>query len=167
MYINKAIQDIEQATSVDLKDLYDQYPVRIGDICDRIGIEVIFEEEMEEDFYGNIQYTDGKYIIRVNPSHSMHNNVFTIAHELGHFIKHKQDVITRGFADRKKTKYNPQETRKEQEANAFAANLLMPQDKFTDMFYAAEGNVMLLQKIFRVSSAAIKYRAINLGLLLG
>ena len=54
----------------------------------------------------------------------------------------------------------------EREANNFAANLLMPKDKFTEVFIETNGNLETLEAFFKVSIEAIKYRALNLGLML-
>lgn len=166
MYDNKELLEIENIANIKLDDIYNCYPVPVGDICDKLGIEVVFDETMENDYYGSIKYeqNESKYIISVNGKHSTYNNVFTIAHELGHFVKHREDVISKGFADRKKTKYTPQENKKEREANNFAANLLMPEDKFTEVFEKTNGNILILQNTFRVSKEAAHYRAINLSL---
>jgi len=120
---------------------------------------------MNVDSLGKIACETDKFTITVNDKHSFYNNIFTIARELGHFAKHNDIVRTKGFADRKKTSYTPEERKKETQANDFAASLLMPEYKFVEEFQTQNGNLLQLQKTFGVSLDAIKYRAINLSLL--
>lgn len=109
---------------------------------------------------------------------------FTIAHELGHYFLHwlnthdpKSDDI---FVDKdfivkfrnNQMSYNDDEFRQEQEANAFAAALLMPAhlitDEFTkgDYWHIAETDVIAkLAKTFDVSIPAMTYRLSNLNFL--
>lgn len=74
----------------------------------------------------------GKGTIGFNPTESKTRQRFTIAHELGHFELHKQDSGL--FVDKEfKMLFRDQnsssgEIRKEQEANAFAAAILMPEN---------------------------------------
>ena len=56
---------------------------------------------------------------------------FTLAHELGHYLLHRHDH-PQGFTcgDRDMTGWDSEYARLEQQANVFAANLLMPRDDF-------------------------------------
>jgi Zn-dependent peptidase ImmA (M78 family) len=163
----KELKEIEKRSGVDLSDLYNVFPVKIGEICDRLNIEVIFDENMPEDYSGQIKFENEKYIIKINDKKNLHHNIFTLAHELGHFVRHSEIVKKDGFIDRKKTEYEPSKAHYEIEANQFAAELLMPEEKFREVYKTTSGNLTALQGIFRVSFDAINYRALNLGLLLG
>lgn len=167
---NKELQRLESNFNVDLSSLYDKYPVPVGEICDILGIKVIFDKQMDDSLHGKISYEEDKYFIRINDNHSAYNNIFTIAHELGHYLIHLEEVKKQGFADRK-SNFNAipcsyEERKKEREANNFAAELLMPEDKFVDIFSVTDGNLYALQEVFKVSLEAIEWRALNLGLIL-
>ncbi|WP_460881211.1 ImmA/IrrE family metallo-endopeptidase [Pontibacter rugosus] len=65
-----------------------------------------------------------------NPVESVVRQRFTIAHELGHFVLHQK--YSELFIDKEKPLFRNQESstgehKREKEANAFAAAILMPQ----------------------------------------
>jgi hypothetical protein len=75
---------------------------------------------------------DGSYGVTVNARHSPVRQRFTAAHELGHYIYHR-DLLGAGTGDTRA--YRAEGTRlpngairpvHERQANSFAANLLMP-----------------------------------------
>ena len=78
------------------------------------------------------------YRIVYNDLHYSQRQRFTIAHELGHYVLHR-DILGDGTNDTKMYRTNPNSshynpnisTRHEQEANEFASRILMPQ-KFID-----------------------------------
>ena len=165
-YQNEGLNIIaERYPDIDFSDVDGIFPISVGDICDKLNIELMFYKDTNVDSLGKIECIEGRFVITANERHSFYNNIFTIAHELGHFAKHHDIVREKGFADRKKTSYTPEELAQETQANNFAAELLMPEYKFVKEFQRQNGNLFQLQKIFGVSLDAIKYRAINLSLL--
>lgn len=168
--MSNQIKELERKFNKDLSKVYNIYPVPIGDICDILGIELNFDKDMDDKIHGNIMYKNNKFIINVNDRHSVYNNIFTIAHEIGHYLKHNEQVIQNGFVDRirnvKEANVSPHIRKMEREANNFAASLLMPKDKFTELFIQTNGDLEILETFFKVSIEAIKYRALNLGLIL-
>ncbi|MFF8843411.1 ImmA/IrrE family metallo-endopeptidase [Streptomyces sp. NPDC015127] len=114
-------------------------------------------------------------VIGVNDTHPERRQRFTIAHELGHLLLHpgREVVLDRpvriNLRDRASSMATDQE---EIEANAFAASLLMP----TEMLRSELLNLgpairqdpdrctVQLADVFRVSTAAMGFRLINLGL---
>jgi Zn-dependent peptidase ImmA (M78 family) len=87
------------------------------------------------DISGMIERRGGGYVITVNALDSITRQRFTTAHELGHYMLHR-DRIGDGIADDRayrssssgkyrNTRIGPRE---ETQANAFAANVLMPFD---------------------------------------
>ena len=158
------LQDKNPETN--LSEFKNDFPVRLGDICDQLGIIVDFKNNMEDDKYGLIRYKDDKYRIDINNNQNIYKNLFTIAHELGHYCLHDKELKEgKEFSDRKNSGYTKEEWEKEKEANHFAAQLLMPEDKFIEKFNEYKGDYNLLQNFFRVSREAVNYRAINLGLI--
>lgn len=85
---------------------------------------------------------------------------FTIAHELGHYFLHSIQGEMSIVADRGASK------RVEWEANWFAAAFLMPVKQFQENWDSlpALERTACLSKIFNVSTAAVRIRAIALGL---
>ncbi|WP_198152587.1 ImmA/IrrE family metallo-endopeptidase [Tsuneonella dongtanensis] len=67
---------------------------------------------------------DGTYTIRVNRHDPKRRQRFTVAHELAHFLLHR-DQIGNGIQDDKLYRSSLSD-RREQEANRLAADILMP-----------------------------------------
>ena len=93
--------------------------------------------------------------IVVNKSEYPLRQTFTVAHELGHKVLHedwaRSDSYRVLLRDPSKLDWDPIEF----EANAFAANLLMPRD-LMDFYYSLP--VEQLSRLFAVSVPAVKKR---------
>ncbi len=108
-------------------------PVDVESLAWGLGVRVNYIP-LDPDISGElIKSSDGKYEINVNSTDSQTRQRFTIAHELGHFIYHRE-LVGDGIDDDKayrstdtgryhNKKIGPIE---ETEANKFAAGLLMP-----------------------------------------
>jgi Zn-dependent peptidase ImmA (M78 family) len=80
---------------------------------------------------------------------------FTVAHELGHKVLHEEWANSEDYKVLLRTPNSQFQDFREQEANAFAAELLMPKfmmDQYTDL------NVDQLSTLFAVSLPAVKHR---------
>lgn len=132
---------------------------------------------LESDVSGFLVLNEDATVIGYNNQHSEHRYRFTIAHELGHFILHRNN--SRLFIE--KTQRPDQrimfrdntsstgEYLKEREANSFAAALLMPRKSVEEK--AAEYNteiaedlIYALARDFNVSNQAMQIRLANLGI---
>lgn len=136
----------------------DSPPIPLGDIVASYGLDIVYADFSKiprgNDIAGFIDF-DNKKII-VNQSDPANRQRFTIAHELGHYILHQEYV-----KDRSKYKvllrrpikelgYAPEE----QEANCFAANLLVPSEvleKYKDLPSS------LAASLFAVSEDVIRF----------
>lgn len=103
-------------------------PVDLDKIASRLGAE-IRDYDLAADISG-ILFRDGeRRVIVVNQHHSAPRKRFTVAHEIGHLALHRgEDVhVDSGFRiNLRDPKSATAESVEEIEANAFAANLLMP-----------------------------------------
>ena len=96
---------------------------------------------------------------------------FTIAHELGHYLMHRKDdsysAIDTFENDeiffRSDKHNNEKERQEEREANFFAANLLMPEERVRAVYKVFTIEEMV--ENFAVSKPSMLYRLQNLGLL--
>lgn len=99
-------------------------------------------------------------VIYVNKDDNEHRKAFTIAHELGHYLLHKKELaedpnlsilfrIPLGAIDS-----NPLE----QEANAFAARILVPKQILDEYRKKGIEEVAVLANIFGVSQEVIGHR---------
>jgi Zn-dependent peptidase ImmA (M78 family) len=97
------------------------------------------------------------YIARDDPPN---RKVFTIAHEIGHDVRH--DLASETY--HRRDSLNLASNREmEQEANWFAASLLMPRS-MVRAYWPAFRDISTMAALFGVSAVAMRYRLINLGL---
>lgn len=99
-------------------------------------------------------------LILVNKLDAFIRKRFTIAHELAHWILHREEVkinIDRAIFYRK-TSYLEDEDILEKEANYFAANLLVPEFLLKEFRDYSDSE---LADLFRVSEDVIKLRKID------
>ena len=112
---------------------------------------------------GSLTYEDGIWIIRVNKNHNHKRQRFTILHELGHYMLHRNKL--KSFSDeiffRSGIKGDL-----EYKANEFASKLLMPEDSVRKAIAEGVRNLGLLAERFDVSSPAMKIRVQELGYIL-
>jgi Zn-dependent peptidase ImmA (M78 family) len=155
-------------------------PVDVEKISESYGLSVVRKDV--ESISGFIIRSDGKAVIGVNSNNAPARQRFTIAHELGHYLIHPpstDDVhVDSGFEVRFRDELSSQGTDKsEQEANFFAAELLMPQ-KFLEADlrnagkidlvngeFLVEGFLENLAQRYNVSSQSLLFRLTNLGVL--
>lgn len=152
----------------DFTSVMDKYenvvPVPVFDIIQDLGITLSFDN-LDDDVSGWIERKkDGDYQIVVNESHSMNRKRFTAAHELAHYLYHR-DILGAGTGDTRA--YRAERTpfaneairpRHERQANTFAANLLMPADVVTSMRSRGVDDIDELAERFGVSRDAMRIR---------
>lgn len=139
---------------------WDLSPVPIDKIIKEIGLP-LSHEPMEDNISGYIERQNGSYRIVVNANHAPTRQRFTAAHELGHYVYHR-DLLGEGVGDNRA--YRTEGTDRpnvnirpihERQANSFAANVLMPRHRLTNV--AGESTAALAAR-FGVSQAAMKIR---------
>lgn len=112
------------------------------------------QASLENDAGGAVFYCD------YNGDEISYRNRFTVAHELGHVLLGHVDKGNPKHRDTTFGNYNPVE----RAANAFAAELVMPEQKVRELFGGAS-SVRQLSEAFGVSNAAMSFRLQNLGLI--
>lgn len=103
-------------------------PVLLDPIAEHLGAE-IREFELDADVSGILFRGQGRKVIAVNAAHPQVRKRFTIAHEMGHLALHKgtEVHVDQGFrVNLRDSNSATAQDVEEIEANAFAANLLMP-----------------------------------------
>ena len=145
-------------------DMDRHFYVDPAEIARRRGLRVVEMHGLEGGVNGLIQkMDDGSIEIHYDGTMHPHRQRFTIAHELGHFVKgHLQDQPL--FRDPSKNFTLDNYDIHEVEANNFAADLLMPKEKIDFLLYT-EGitSVPKMASLLRVSEAAMTYRLRNMG----
>ena len=132
-------------------------PVRIDQIVQNYGLTVVEASfaHPHESVAGFIDF-ESKQIV-VNAADPLNRRIFTAAHELGHWLLHRPvieknpDIAILSRVALRQADKDPLE----QEANSFAANLLVPKE-FLDP--VKEAPIAALADIFGVSTEVIGYR---------
>jgi Zn-dependent peptidase ImmA (M78 family) len=97
-------------------------------------------------------------VIRVASQQNLGRYRFTIAHELGHYVLHRQGVLDKVSTRRDMTIWN--DASEEAEANLFAAELLMPEFLFKSCCVGTPSIALLdgLAEVFRTSVLATAFQ---------
>jgi len=153
-----------------------QPPVPVEDLARQLGVQLSFEP-FAGDVSGMIVRDGKRVVIGVNSAHAGTRQRFTIAHELGHLKLHegRRVIVDRSLKVNMRDPRSALATsRQEIAANAFAAELLMPEDILRaeiDRTVAERPNVSdtdlvaELARKFAVSRQAMTYRLVNLRIL--
>lgn len=118
------------------------------------------------------------FTILLNQSEIPERQYFTTAHEIGHLYLHRDYIIAQkdnGLIDPidgfdgvmfRKATITIEDQKKEREANNFAAELIMPEDKLREAFDITDArmSVEYYANMFRVSVSAMAIRLERLGL---
>ena len=102
--------------------------------CERCGYKLIRYPLGEDAELGFTMRKDSDMVIFTNTCSRLAREIFTLAHEIGHIVLHMEDAVS--FIDDTITISGRSTDEKEQDANYFAACLLMPDDeveKFLDL----------------------------------
>ena len=101
------------------------------------------------------QNNTNSYEIYVNGDHHENRRRFTIAHEIAHFILHQEHIGT-GITEDALYRSGLSNVI-EHQANAFAADILMPWHLIEEQLHTV-GNIERLAKIFQVSKSSMSIR---------
>lgn len=167
-------QQIRGKVKAVLKKTDQKVPIDVLQIAEDSGAEVRLVP-FQNEVAGMLLREEGRAIIGVNKDHPQVRQRFTIAHELGHFFLHDdQEVyVDRGFAVRMRDgKSSLAVDIHEIEANAFAAELLMPTSMLlndvrglTIDYEDGGADIKHLADRYEVSVQAMTLRLTNLGVI--
>lgn len=166
MSINESqIQWIELKADDLLADAYGSIgkvstPVDMHKVAEHLGLKIQTGDISKEDVSAIFQKKESRIIIQRSDVATRQN--FSMAHEIGHFVLHKdkdEDVFYRDEA----TNLDQEKEGEEQEANVFAAALLMP-EFFVRRLWAQFPDVLIIADAFKVSQVAAYFRLKNLKL---
>jgi Zn-dependent peptidase ImmA (M78 family) len=145
-------------------------PVPVERMARKLGAQVRYAP-LDGDLSGMATVQSGICVIGINSLHPPQRQRFTLAHELGHFRLHREDLENEIHLDRGSLRRDWLSSlgvdRREMEANAFASELLMPTALLQQTLsgrsidFEDEDEVGLLARRFKVSPAAMRYRLIR------
>ncbi len=140
--------------------LYSGDILKIEELISKLDNIKIEYKDMDPSLSGSLSYQDGQWVMCINENHNIKRQRFTIAHELGHFMLHKNKNVE--FKDSTFFRGNEMDSI-EYNANEFAARLLMPEEIVRKLISNGLKNIGELASKFGVSSAAMKHRVLSLG----
>jgi Zn-dependent peptidase ImmA (M78 family) len=148
-------------------------PVDVEGIIRKLGI-TYRNEPMANGESGFIEHENGDFTITVDSTEGRQRQRFTAAHELAHYLLHREklvqvgglsrhsDSLYDGFADGNPPQ--PFSPSHEVEANRLAAQILMPKEAVTSAYNSRFDNVDEVAMKFGVSMQAMSIRLKTLGL---
>jgi len=149
-----------------------ELPVPVEQIAARLGVPVVVET-LDRNISGLLFRQGESKAIGVNAAHPMVRQRFTVAHELGHLVLHpgKELILDHVRVNLRDDVSSLGTDREEREANAFAAELLMPRAavesevrRVLDRGGTADSRFIAdLAQLFDVSEQAMEFRLVNLG----
>ncbi len=134
-------------------------PVNVFDIANSESIDIVYftPNDTTRDISGLLDKENKR--VYLNASDSAPRQNYTLAHELAHyFLDHKPNEYG---VYRRDALYIEGKPSKEQEADCFAAELLMPKQLIKDVqkkYQLSDSDSVSLSKLFGVSPSAMKYR---------
>jgi Zn-dependent peptidase ImmA (M78 family) len=142
-------------------------PVPIDRIARTLGVRVEYAP-LENELSGLAHVQDGLAIVGINSLHAPNRQRFTLAHELAHVCLHREHLEQGVHVDRGSLRRDALASEgvdpREIQANAFAAELLMPQFLLTEFLgdrtidLEDDDMIQSLAKRFKVSEAALRFR---------
>jgi Zn-dependent peptidase ImmA (M78 family) len=148
-------------------------PVPVDRIAKLMGAQLRFTP-LDKELSGMVFIKDGNPIIGVNSLHHPNRQRFTIAHEIGHLVLHKQHLSSAVHVDKdfklfRGAKASEGTDPMEVAANNFGSELLVPRqflDPFLDELHVDMDDEKPLEELaqkFRVSKQVLSYRIQNLS----
>jgi Zn-dependent peptidase ImmA (M78 family) len=134
-------------------------PINAFDIAKSEGITIAYfkPDDNTKDISGLLEINQKKIYLNAYESAARQN--FTLAHELAHyFLKHRPDQYG---VYKRNSLYSTTKPEKEKEADAFAAELLMPAQlikKVKRDYGLSDKDIITLSRLFGVSASAMEYR---------
>ena len=152
---------ISQEVQNVLDDVTSSAPVDVAAAAERLGVK-IFAAKLADKVSGVLVRdpaygSQSGFVIFVDQDEPAVRQRFTAAHELGHFVLHKEAVGHKN-EDNYLLRSEGMSNRQEAEANKFAATLLMPFDLIEIAMKNGTTTPRALAKHFNVSEIAMSIR---------
>lgn len=139
-------------------------PVDVEALAYDLGLNLKYED-LPDDIAGKLErdwMAPAGFRITVDSSDGHRRKRFTIAHEIAHYMLHRDLLPEEGVTDSALYRSSLSDDM-ERHANRFAAQILLPADKVREA-YRSEKSLAALSRIFDVSDAALRIRLRELRL---
>ncbi len=147
----------------EIDEYLSEYPVKLGSIAKRLGVKVLLST-LPRGTSGQIGQENGDFVIRINRHEAKHRQRFTLAHELAHFLLHRDRVeAANGWSENVLLRAPDQPMQIEYEANRLASDLVIPSAQLSEATAEYSGPMTPeviedLARRFGVSTAAIEIK---------
>lgn len=143
----------------------DEAPVDLDRMAEALGLTVRLAANMDRDVSGMIVKSDASragYLITINSTHSAARRRFTLAHEIAHYLLHRDHI---GDGVRDDALYRSRlGNEMEYQANNLAVDILMPAPLVRRVYRAGLRFIAGLSGAFGVSDEAMRIRLRQLRL---
>ncbi|MBO0347196.1 ImmA/IrrE family metallo-endopeptidase [Roseibium sp. CAU 1637] len=127
---SREYRNLPPETRKALDEYLSEHPVKLGAIAKRLGVKVLLST-LPRGTSGQIGQEDGEFVIRINRHEAKYRQRFTLAHELAHFLLHKERIIADGGWSENVLLRSGQPENIEYEANRLASDLVIPSAELT------------------------------------
>ncbi|MEO0550466.1 MAG: ImmA/IrrE family metallo-endopeptidase [Pseudomonadota bacterium] len=140
-----------------------EHPVKLGAIAKRLGVKVL-RSTLPRGTSGQIGVEDGAFVIRINRHEAKHRQRFTLAHELAHFLLHRDRIeAANGWSENVLLRAPNQPMQIEYEANRLASDLVIPSTQLAEVTaeYSGPMTPEIIEDLavrFGVSTAAMEIK---------
>lgn len=131
-------------------------PLDVHSLAKALSLRVEYRV-LQDDVSGMLKKIEDGWVVIVNSLHHRNRQRFTIAHEIAHYLLHRE--CSEEFVDKAFFRSEDGVGGMEAQANKFAAKLLMPRDDFVDYVRNQSDSLKDVAEAFGVSTAAVKVRA--------
>ena len=140
-----------------------EHPVKLGAIAKRLGVTVLLST-LPRGTSGQIGKENGDFVIRINRHEAKYRQRFTLAHELAHFLLHRERIEAEGgWSENVLLRAPNQPMQIEYEANRLASDLVIPSAQLANATADYTGPMTSeviedLARRFGVSTAAMEIK---------
>lgn len=131
-------------------------PVDVQACAREVGLP-IYSADLGQGVSGMIKRKGDGYVCYVDSTEPSVRQRFTAAHELGHFVLHRE-LLGEAHSDNYLLRADGFNGYQETQANSFAADLLMPRDLIERKMMEGVTSVSELARVFGVSQIAMSIR---------
>lgn len=137
---------------------------KVVKLAQALGVNILLTTFKDEHVAGMLKFENNEVNLYVNENQSANRQRFTIAHELGHYILHRDFVQSHKVSVFYRKDFDNYFDRIEEQANKFAATLLMP-ERAVKGLWDIYHSIDVLATILKVSKQAMYVRLVKLGVI--